>query len=142
MTSKVIYTAQARATGGGRDGTSATLDGALAVTLAPPKEMGGSGLGNNPEQLVAVGYAACYLGAMRFAANSESLGTVPAEATVTSSVGIGPREEGGFGLTISLQVSMPGVDRTVAEKIMERGHFICPISNAFKGSLEIVTTLV
>ena len=142
MASKVVYTTQAKATGGGRDGKSATLDGALAVTLAPPKEMGGNGLGNNPEQLVAVAYAGCYLGAMRFAAGSEKLGTVPADATVTSSVGVGPRDDGGFGLTISLQVSLPGVDRAVAEKIMERGHFICPISNAFKGNLDVVTTLV
>ena len=142
MASKVVYTTQAKATGGGRDGKSATLDGALAVTLAPPKEMGGNGLGNNPEQLVAVAYAGCYLGAMRFAAGSEKLGTVPADATVTSSVGVGPRDDGGFGLTISLQVSLPGVDRAAAEKIMERGHFICPISNAFKGNLDVVTTLV
>ena len=142
MVSKVVYTTQAKATGGGRDGKSATLDGALAVTLAPPKELGGNGAGNNPEQLIAVAYAGCYLGAMRFAAGSEKLGEVPAEATVTSTVGMGPRDEGGFGLTISLAVSMPGVDRAVAEKIMERGHFICPISNAFKNSLNVVTTLV
>ena len=142
MASKVLYTTQAKASGGGRDGNSATLDGALAVTLAPPKEMGGSGDGNNPEQLFAVGYAACYLGAMRFAASSEKLGTVPDDASVTSSVGIGPRDEGGFGLTVSLAVSMPGVDRAVAEKIIERGHFICPYSNAIKGNLDVVTTLV
>ena len=79
---------------------------------------------------------------MRFAAGKENLGTMPADATVTSSVGIGVRDEGGFGLTISLPVSLPGVERAVAEKIMERGHFICPISNAIKGSLNVVTTLV
>ena len=142
MASKVIYTTQAMASGGGRDGKAATLDSALAVTLAPPKEMGGTGAGNNPEQLFAVGYAACYLGAMRYAAGSEKLGVVPDDATVTSSVGIGPRDEGGFGLTVSLSVAMPGVDRAVAEKIMERGHFICPYSNAVKGNLTVVTTLV
>lgn len=138
----VVYTTQAQASGGGRDGKSATLDGALAVTLAVPKEMGGTGAGNNPEQLFAVGYAACYLGAMRFAASSEKLGTVPADTTVTSSVGIGPRAEGGFGLTVSLEVSMPGVERSVAETIIERGHFICPYSNATKGNLDVVTTLL
>ena len=142
MASKVVYSTQAKATGGGRDGKSATLDGALAVTLAPPKELGGTGAGNNPEQLIAVAYAGCYLGAMRFAAGNEKLGTVPADASVTSTVGMGPRDEGGFGLTISLEVSMPGVDRAVAEKIMQRGHFICPISNAFKGNLDVVTTLI
>lgn len=139
---EVVYTTHATATGGGRNGTSATTDGALAVTLATPKEMGGSGAGNNPEQLFAVGYAACYLGAMRHAANSEKLGHMPDTATVTSSVGIGPRPEGGFGLTVSLNVSMPGVERAAAEKIMDRGHFICPYSNAIKGNLNVITTLV
>ena len=142
MPTRVVYSTEATATGGGRDGKSATKDGALAVTLAVPKEMGGTGAGNNPEQLFAVGYAACYLGAMRFAASSEKLGTVPADATVTATVGIGPRAEGGFGLQVALAVSMPGVDRTVAEKIAERGHFICPYSNATKGNIDVTTIVV
>jgi len=142
MTMATLYTTEATATGGGRDGTSATTDGALSVTLAVPKAMGGTGAGNNPEQLFAVGYAACYLGAMRFAASSEKLGSVPPETTVTSTVSIGPRAEGGFGLTVALAVSMPGVERAVAEKIIARGHFICPYSNATKGNLDVVTTLV
>lgn len=142
MPTKVVYSTEATATGGGREGTSATTDGALAVTLAVPKEMGGTGAGNNPEQLFAVGYAACYLGAMRFAASSEKLGTVPADASVTATVGIGPRAEGGFGIQVALAVSLPGVDRAVAEKIAERGHFICPYSNATQGNIEVTTTLV
>ena len=142
MPTKVVYSTEATATGGGRDGKSATKDGALAVTLAVPKEMCGNGQGNNPEQLFAVGYAGCYLGAMRFVAGNEKLGTVPADATVTATVGIGPRAEGGFGLQVALAVSMPGVDRTVAEKIAERGHFICPYSNATKGNIEVTTTVV
>jgi lipoyl-dependent peroxiredoxin len=79
---------------------------------------------------------------MRFAANSEKLGTVPDNATVTAHVGIGPRSDGGFGLKVRLVVSMPGVDRAVAEKIAERGHFICPYSNATKGNIEVVTDVV
>ncbi|MDB5659282.1 MAG: organic hydroperoxide resistance protein [Cypionkella sp.] len=142
MLTKIAYSTEATATGGGRDGKSATTDGALAVTLAVPKEMGGNGGGNNPEQLFAVGYAACYLGAMRFAASSEKLGTVPADASVTSTVSIGPRDEGGFGLQVELKVSMPGVDRETAQKIVDRGHFICPYSNATKGNIDVTTTLV
>jgi Ohr subfamily peroxiredoxin len=142
MPTKVVYATEATATGGGRDGKSATKDGALAVTLAVPKEMGGNGQGNNPEQLFAVGYAACYLGAMRFAASSEKLGAVPADASVTATVGIGPRAEGGFGIEVALSVSLPGVDRAVAEKIVERGHFICPYSNATKGNIVVTTTLL
>ncbi len=137
----VVYTANATASGGGRNGKSATDDGALSVTLAVPKEMGGTGEGNNPEQLFAVGYAGCYLGAMRFVAGAEKLGTVPADASVTASVGIGGRPEGGFGLTVSLHVRMPGLDCAVAEKIAERGHFICPYSHATRGGLDVTTTV-
>ena len=135
------YWTEASATGGGRNGLAKLANGQLTVTLASPKELGGSGLGHNPEELFALGYAACYLGAMRFAAQSEKLGTVPEDATVTAKVGIGPRDDGGFGLAITLEVKMPGVDKAVAEKIAERGHFICPYSNATKGNIEVVTEI-
>ena len=136
------YWTEATATGGGRNGLAKLANGQLTVTLASPKELGGSGLGHNPEELFALGYAACYLGAMRFAAQSEKLGTVPDEATVTASVGIGPRSEGGFGLAITLEVSMPGVAPEVAAKIAERGHFICPYSNLSRGGVAVETKLV
>lgn len=141
MVKDVVYRTVAEAKGGGRNGSSATLDGALAVTLSVPKEMGGEGKGNNPEQLFAVGYAACYLGAMRFVAGAEKIGDVPADASVQAQIGIGPRAEGGFGITATLKVSLPGVDRAVAERIVERGHFICPYSNAIKGNVHVVTIL-
>ena len=133
------YWTEAKATGGGRDGRAGLTNGMLTVTMAPPKALGGSGKGHNPEELFAVGYAACYLGAMRFVAQNEKLGTVPDDASVTSHVGIGGRSEGGFGLKIKLVVSMPGVERDVAEKIAERGHFICPYSHATKGNIEVET---
>ena len=135
------YWTEAKATGGGRNGVASLANGQLTVTHASPKELGGSGLGHNPEELFALGYSACYLGAMRFAATSEKLGTVPDSATVTAHVGIGPRSDGGFGLKVKLVVSMPGVDRAVAEKIAERGHFICPYSNATKGNIEFETEI-
>ena len=105
------------------------------------KDLGGSGLGHNPEELFAVGYSACYLGAMRFAAQSEKLGSVPENATVNAHVGMGPRSDGGFGLKVRLVVTMPGVDRALAEKIAERGHHICPYSNATKGNIEVTTEI-
>ena len=142
MTTSIAYTTEATATGGGRNGTSKLASGMLTLTMTSPKEMGGSGLGHNPEELFALGYAACYLGAMRFAAGSEKLGTVPEAATVTAQVGIGGRAEGGFGLKVTLNVSLPGLDRAVAEKIAERGHFICPYSNATHGNIEVETVLV
>lgn len=141
MIKDVVYRTVAEAKGGGRNGTSATLDGALAVTLSVPKEMGGEGKGNNPEQLFAVGYAACYLGAIRFAAGNEKIGDVPVDASVKAQIGIGPRAEGGFGITATLTVSLPGVERSVAERMVERGHFICPYSNAIKGNVHVVTIL-
>ncbi len=142
MTLEPKYWAESQATGGGRNGSSRLTSGMLTVTMASPKELGGSGAGHNPEELFAVGYAACYLGAMRFVAGSEKLGTVPDNATVNAHVGIGGRPEGGFALKVRLVVSMPGVDRAVAEKIAERGHFICPYSHATKGNIEVETEIV
>ena len=142
MSVDVKYQTEARATGGGRNGSAQLASGMLSVVMASPKELGGSGKGHNPEELFALGYAACYLGAMRFAAGSEKLGSVPDDASVTASVGIGPRSDGGFGLSVALKVSMPGVDRATAEKIAERGHFICPYSNATRGNIEVTTEIV
>lgn len=101
------------------------------------------GDGHNPEQLFACGYAACYLGAMRFASSQDdSLGDVPEDASVTAEVGIGPRSDKGFGLTVHLKVSMPGLDRDAAEKIAEAGHGICPYSHATSGNIEVTTQIV
>ncbi len=141
MSVDVKYWTEGQATGGGRNGVAKLASGMLTVTMTSPKELGGTGAGHNPEELFAIGYAACYLGAMRFAAGSEKLGTVPDNAIVTSKVGIGGRSDGGFGLAVELTVTMPGVDRAVAEKIMERGHFICPYSNATKGNIGVTTVL-
>src|SRR5258708_20114339 len=108
MSVNVLYTATATATGG-RDGHATTQDGSLDIKLATPKELGGAGgAGNNPEQLFAAGYAACFIGAMKFVA-SQGGPKVPADASVTSTVGIGPRAAGGFGLTVDLSVTLPRV---------------------------------
>ncbi|MEM7426315.1 MAG: organic hydroperoxide resistance protein [Pseudomonadota bacterium] len=139
----VLYSTQARATGG-RDGHSATLDGAFDVKLSTPKELGGDGKdGNNPEQLFAAGYAACFLGAMKFvASHSEELKTIiPDDAAVTTSVGIGPRSEGGFGLDVQIEVSLPGLDRDHAARLVAEAHEVCPYSNATRGALSITPTL-
>ena len=90
MSVDVKYWTEAKATGGGRNGVSGLVNGQLTITHASPKDLGGSGLGHNPEELFAVGYSACYLGAMRFAAQSEKLGSVPENATVNAHVGMGP----------------------------------------------------
>lgn len=132
----VKYTTQATATGG-RDGRAKTADGALDVKLSTPKELGGAGgEGNNPEQLFAAGYAACFLGALKFVAGQEKV-RIPAESTVTASVGIGPRSEGGFGLDIGLRISLPGLERAQAEQLVDKAHQVCPYSNATRGNVPV-----
>ena len=128
---------------GGRDGESKTDDGALAVKLAVPKEMGGPGGGNNPEQLFAAGYAACFLGAMKFAAGQHKDGAqVPHDASVHAEIGIGPRSEGGFGLDIELKITMPGVDHAKAEKLVHEAHQVCPYSNATRNNIPVRLVVV
>ena len=133
----VKYRTTATATGG-RDGRAATKDGSLDVKLATPKELGGAGgAGNNPEQLFAAGYAACFLGAMKFVASQGGTAKVPDDATVTATVGIGPRSEGGFGIDAELEVRLPGVPREQAEALVEKAHQVCPYSNATRNNVPV-----
>jgi lipoyl-dependent peroxiredoxin len=139
---KIAYTAHATANGGGREGLSKTDDGRVTVTLATPTEMGGSGKGTNPEQLFATGYAGCYLGAMRFAAGKAKI-NMPAEATVSTNVSIGPRDDGeGFGLEVTIDVKLPGMDKAQAEDLTKRGHVVCPYSHSIKGNVKVTTNVI
>ncbi len=142
MSVDVKYTTEATATGG-RDGHATTKDGALDVTLSTPKELGGGGgPGNNPEQLFAAGYSACFLGAMKFVASQGNSPKVPNDATVTATVGMGPRSEGGFGIDVALAVSLPGVPRDEAEKLVEKAHQVCPYSNATRNNVPVRLSVV
>lgn len=142
MSVKVLYTTSARASGG-RDGRAETKDGAFSVKLATPRELGGAGGdGNNPEQLFAAGYSACFLGAMKFVASQGGTARVPSDATVEATVGIGPRSEGGFGLEVALAVSLPGVPRAEAEDLVARAHQVCPYSNATRGNIDVKLSVV
>jgi Ohr subfamily peroxiredoxin len=136
---KVIYTATATATGG-RDGRGATDDGQLNVKLAVPKEMGGNGDGTNPEQLFAVGYSACFLGAMKFVARRDHV-AIPDDVSITGKVGIGPTPTG-FGIRVELQIALPGMERGVAQTLVESAHIVCPYSNATRGNIDVKLTLV
>lgn len=137
---KVLYTAHATATGG-RDGRAVSDDGLLDVKLAPPKELGGAGGATNPEQLFAAGYAACFIGALKFVGGRDKI-AVPAAVSVTSNVGIGPRDDGeGFGLTVTLNVNLPGLDRATAEELVTRAHKVCPYSHATKGNITVETVI-
>ncbi len=137
----ILYTANATATGG-RDGHGRTDDGKIDVNLSLPKTMGGDEKGTNPEQLFAVGYSACYLGAVRFVAGKEKVKITP-DASVTAHVGVGPREDGGgFGLEVALDVHLPGVDAAKAQDIADKAHVVCPYSHATKGNIKVTTKIV
>jgi Ohr subfamily peroxiredoxin len=142
MSVDVKYTTKATANGG-RDGRSKTEDGHVDVKLTVPKELGGpGGEGTNPEQLFAAGYSACFLGAMKFVASQGGTAKVPSDATVTATVGIGPRSEGGFGITAALDVSLPGVPKADAEALVEKAHQVCPYSNATRGNVDVKLSVV
>src|ERR1700719_1404954 len=134
---KVLYTAEATVHGG-RGGEARSSDGNLIVKLSPPKEMGGSGEGTNPEQLFAVGYAACFQSALMRVAQREHLDA--SQSTITSRVGIGPNGQGGFGLEVELRVSIPGVDAATGKKLLELAHQVCPYPNATRGNIPVKLT--
>jgi osmotically inducible protein OsmC len=134
---KVLYTAEATVHGG-RQGEGSSSDGKLVVKLSSPKEMGGSGEGTNPEQLFAVGYAACFQSALALVAQREHLDA--SQSTITSKVGIGPDGRGGFGLEVELHVSIPGMDAATGKNLLERTHQVCPYSNATRGNIPVTLT--
>jgi osmotically inducible protein OsmC len=136
---KVVYTARAHTTGG-REGTSRSDDGMLDVKLSPPKAMGGSGAATNPEQLFAAGYSACFMGAMKHVAGMKKI-AVPADAAIDAEVDIGPIPAG-FGIAARLNVSLPGMDRAVAQDLLDTAHQVCPYSNATRGNINVTITLV
>jgi Ohr subfamily peroxiredoxin len=134
---KVVYTAHAKATGG-RDGIAKSDDGKLEVKLDPPKAMGGSGAGTNPEQLFAAGYAACFIGAIKFVANSQKI-HVPNDISIDSSISFGPLAGGtrGFGIAAELAVHIPGMEKEQAEKLVHEAHQVCPYSNATRNNIDV-----
>lgn len=137
-----VYTANAHTTGG-RTGTSATDDGRLSVTLDTPKEMGGNGgAGTNPEQLFAIGYSACFLGALKAVARGEKV-KIPDEATIDAAVSFGENASGpGFGIAAELKITVPGFERSVVEDLVHKAHQICPYSNATRGNIDVTLTVL
>ena len=131
----IVYTAEALATGEGRNGHARTSDGRLDLGLAIPKEMGGSGEGTNPEQLFAAGYAACFHSALQMVARAEKATVV--DSAVGARVGIGPNGAGGFGLAVTLEVSLPHLPHDQAVELTEKAHQVCPYSNATRGNIEV-----
>ena len=140
MSVQVLYTAEATAKGG-REGSIRSSDNVLEAKLALPKELGGpGGAATNPEQLFAAGYAACFESAVRHVARQQKV-TIT-ESSVTAKVGVGPRSAGGFGLTVSLAVSLPGLDRDLAQQLVKTAHEdICPYSHATRGNVDVKVEL-
>ncbi|NCT97388.1 MAG: organic hydroperoxide resistance protein [Comamonadaceae bacterium] len=135
---KVVYTARAHTTGG-REGSSRSDDGLLEVKLAPPKAMGGAGNGTNPEQMFAAGYSACFMGAMKHVAGMKKI-AVPANAAIDAEVDIGPIPQG-FGIAVRMTIHLPGMDRAVAEDLVNTAHQVCPYSNATRGNIPVTLTV-
>jgi lipoyl-dependent peroxiredoxin len=137
---KILYHATVSARGG-REGRAVSSDGVLDLAIITPRELGGSGgAGTNPEQLFAAGYSSCFLGAMKFVAARDKL-PLPAETGITGIVGIGLIPTG-FGISVELRISLPGVSEESAKTLINRAHIVCPYSNATQGNISVQLNLV
>ena len=136
MSIDVVYTAESTATGGGRDGHVKSTDGRIDLDTRPPKEMGGSGEGVNPELLFSAGYAACFLGALRLVARNDKVELDDATG-ITARIGFGKDSEGGFGITGQLIGYMPGLDQSQADDLMAKAHQVCPYSKATRDNIDV-----
>ena len=140
---KAVYTAHATSTGG-RTGSTESSDGAIKLALMTPKELGGAGgAGTNPEQLFAAGYSACFIGAMKAVAARQKI-ALPADVSISSDVSIGPMtgKEGAFGVAVKMAISVPGMDKAEAEKLVATAHEVCPYSNATRGNIDVQLMVV
>ncbi|MCR2799980.1 MULTISPECIES: organic hydroperoxide resistance protein [unclassified Microbacterium] len=137
---ETIYTAEALATGDGRNGHVATADGMLDVDVRVPKEMGGPGGALNPELLFAAGYAACFHSALLSVARHEKVALH--DTSVGARVGIGSNGEGGFGLAVELEVVIPDLPADQAQALADAAHLVCPYSNATRGNIEVIVRVV
>ena len=138
---KPLYTAEALASGEGRDGNAQTNDGKLNVTLASPVELGGSGEGTNPEQLFAAGYAACFHSALRLVGRQQKADLT--DSAVAAKVHLGALDGGaGYGIAAELEIALPAVDRETAEALVAKAHEVCPYSNATRDNITVDITIM
>lgn len=136
---EAIYTTEALATGEGRNGHVRTADGTFEANLAIPREMGGTGNGNNPEQLFAAGYAACFHSALQMVARSQKKSVEG--SCVGAKVSIGKQGEG-FGLAVVLEVVLPELEHDEAQALADAAHQVCPYSNATRGNIPVDVVVV
>jgi osmotically inducible protein OsmC len=109
------------------------------LELSIPKEMGGSGVGTNPEQLFAIGYAACFHSALRMIGHQDKADVF--DSAVGARVSIGNADNGGFGLTVELEITLPNIDHATAQRLTEKAHQVCPYSNATRGNVDVTLTV-
>lgn len=133
---KVLYTAKTHTTGG-RDGAARSSDGHLEVKLTSPGATGG---GTNPEQLFAAGWSACFLSALQLVASKQKI-ALPADRSIDAEVDLGTTD-GGYLLRARLNVSLPGLERDVAQSLVDAAHQICPYSKATRGNIDVVVNVV
>ena len=141
LTIEVIYIAESTATGGGRDGHVKSKTDRIDLDTRPPKEMGGSGEGTNPEELFSAGYAACFLSALRLVAGKAKVKLDDATG-ITALVGFGKDSEGGYGLNVDLVGYLPGIEQSAAEDLMNQAHQVCPYSRATRGNIDVRLNVV
>ena len=134
-----IYTASAVSTGDARNGHVQSTDGLIDADVRIPKEMGGAGGATNPEQLFAAGYAACFHSALKLVAGKAKVDMTDSE--VVADVSIGDNGNGGFGLAVQLEVTIPGADAATAQQLADQAHQVCPYSNATRGNIEVKVTV-
>jgi len=133
---QVLYTAEATATGNGRDGEVVSSDGVIDEKLATPKEMGGpGGAHTNPEQLFAAGYAACFHSALRLVARQAKVEL--GETTIKANVSLNKSDEGKFVLSAELVAHLPGLEQGLADQLVVQAHQVCPYSNATRGNIKV-----
>ena len=135
----ILYTAEALATGSGRNGHTRTKDGHVDLDLAVPVEMGGAGGAANPEDLFAAGYAACFHSALQLVARRARVEL--GESSVGARVGIGPTSGGGFGLEVALEVIIPDLPADQAQQLADAAQQVCPYSNATRGNIPVTVTV-
>ncbi|NJM31101.1 MAG: organic hydroperoxide resistance protein [Rhizobiales bacterium] len=141
---KKLYTAVATSTGGRGGGQSKTSDGKVDLKIDHPVELGGKGDGTNPDQLFALGYSACFLGAMKFV-NSKEKKPLPwsPDSSVTAHVSFGPRsDKKGFGIEVKLEVKLPGIPKPKATALAKKAHVVCPYSHATRKNIKVTTKIV
>lgn len=134
MSIDVVFTSTSTATGGGRNGHVKSSSGYIDLDTRHPKQMGGTGEGTNPEELFSAGYAACFLGALRLVAGNAKVDLDDA-TDVTVEVGFGKDSAGGFGLTGNIVATLPGLEQSVADDLVQQAHQVCPYSKATRGNV-------